>query len=85
MWFSEGDFTGPALGNDPTKFLWWKQMVPKLSDLKPVMAEAGGRPPATARHKRAGKARPYLNSPTCSVGAGFIPARGESTFAVASV
>jgi hypothetical protein len=47
---------------------------PKLSDLQPVMAEPGGR-----------KARPYLNSPTCSVGAGFIPARGESTFAVAFV
>jgi hypothetical protein len=38
----------------------------KLSDLKPVMAEAGGR-----------KARPYLNSQTCSVGAGFIPARNR--------
>jgi hypothetical protein len=47
---------------------------PKLSDMKPVMAEAGGR-----------KARPYLNFPTCSVGAGFIPACGESTPAVASV
>jgi hypothetical protein len=38
------------------------------------MAKPGGR-----------KARPYLISRTCSVGAGFIPAGGESTFAVACI
>ncbi len=47
---------------------------PKLSDLKSVKAEPGGR-----------KARPYGNSPTRWVGAGFIPARGESTVDVPPV
>jgi hypothetical protein len=48
--------------------------LPKLSDLRSLKGEAGGR-----------KARPYGNVPTRWVGAGFIPALRESTFAVAPV
>jgi hypothetical protein len=49
--------------------------MPKLSDFKAMIVNTGRRPPATARHKRAGKARPNRRLANPYGRGGVYPAR----------